>query len=45
MDRIRMLSLPSSSQRQAMARHLSRILALIEEIKAKNHDWFAKGAG
>jgi GntR family transcriptional regulator, rspAB operon transcriptional repressor len=62
MDRIRMLSLNSSSQRlalnehiaildairardpeaaaAAMNRHLSRILMLIEEIKAENHAWF-----
>jgi GntR family transcriptional regulator, rspAB operon transcriptional repressor len=62
MDRIRMLSLNSSSQRlalnehiaileairardpeaaaAAMNRHLSRILILIEEIKAENHAWF-----
>lgn len=62
MDRIRMLSLNSSSQRlalnehiaileairardleaaaAAMNRHLSRILVLIEQIKAENHTWF-----
>lgn len=62
MDRIRMLSLHLSSQRQALeehvaildalsardpdaaaaavTRHLSRILVLIEEVKAMNHNWF-----
>ena len=62
MDRVRMLSLSSTSQKlalrehiailaaiadrdaaaatEAMTRHLSRIEALIEQIKAQNHDWF-----
>jgi len=62
MDRIRMLSLNPSSQRQALeehvvildalsardpdaaaaaiTNHLSRILVLIEEVKAMNHSWF-----
>lgn len=62
MDRIRMLSLTSSSQQTAllehieihkaltardpdaaaetMTNHLSRILGLIEDVKAQNHNWF-----
>lgn len=62
MDRIRMLSLTSSSQKQALEEHvvildalnardpeavavaitdhLSRILVLIDEVKAMNHTWF-----
>lgn len=62
MDRIRMLSLTTSSQQHAlvehvaihdalsardpdaaadaMTRHLSRILVLIEEVKAESHSWF-----
>lgn len=62
MDRIRMLSLSSSSQRyaliehialydaiaakqpdvaeKAMTDHLSRILVLIDEVKALDHSWF-----
>lgn len=62
MDRVRLLSLNSTSQRQALdehvaifvavsardadaaaaaiTRHLSRILVLIEEVKALDHSWF-----
>lgn len=64
MDRIRMLSLTSSTQRialdehitlvdaieakdadaadAAIKAHLSRIVVLIEQIKAENHDWFTE---
>jgi DNA-binding GntR family transcriptional regulator len=66
MDRIRMLSLNSSSQQQALdehivlfnaisardsdaasaaiTRHLSRILVLIDEVKALDHNWFTNAA-
>jgi DNA-binding GntR family transcriptional regulator len=66
MDRIRMLSLDSSSQRHALdehidifnaisardpdaaaaaiTKHLSRILVLIEEVKALDHSWFTDAA-
>ena len=65
MDRVRMLSLDTSSQQAALTEHiaihdaiaardpvtaanatkahLSRILILIERIKAENHRWFTDG--